>query len=313
MSAKDAGLVGHDLNEPKGRGMAYAATAYTVWGLFPLYFLQVAQVPALEVVLHRTVWSLVFLLGVMLVLRRWAWIGELRHQPRVLAAFALSALLLSINWLVYVWAVQQRHVVDSSLGYFILPLVNVALGFVFLHERPRSGQWLAVAVAAAGVLWLTVQTGRPPWIALVLAASFGFYGLLRKVGKLGALDGLALETMLLTPFALAMLGYWAWHGEGVLAQGRASDMAWLMLAGPLTAVTLLLFAAGARRIPMATLGILQYISPSVQFALGVYVFGEAFEPSRLVGFALIWAALLVYSVEGWWSSQRGSESGVASL
>jgi chloramphenicol-sensitive protein RarD len=313
MSLKDAGQSDHEVPVPRGRGIAYAATAYTVWGLFPLYFLQVAQVAALEVVFHRTVWCLVFLLGVMLLLRRWAWMGELRHQPRVLAAFALSALLLSVNWLVYVWAVQHQHVVDASLGYFILPLVNVALGFVFLRERPRPGQWLAVAVAAAGVLWLTLQTGRLPWIALALASSFGVYGLLRKVGKLGALEGLTLETLMLAPSAMAVLAYWTWNGEGVLAQGRPVEIAWLMLAGPLTAVTLLLFAAGARRIPLATLGILQYISPSVQFGLGVYVFGEAFEPSRLLGFVLIWAALLVYSLEGWWNSQRGSAARVARL
>ena len=285
-------------------GIAYAALAYLSWGLFPLYFRQVGHVPALEVVLHRTVWSLVFVLGVLLVLRRWAWIGQVVRQPKVLAAFALSALLLSINWLVYVWAVQNQHVVDASLGYFILPLVNVALGFVFLRERPRPGQWLAVAVAASGVLWLTLQTGRLPWIALVLASSFGFYGLLRKVAKLGALEGLTLETMMLAPAAAAVLGVWAWQGQGVLAQGEPTAIAWLALAGPLTAVPLLLFAAGARRIPLATMGILQYISPTVQLGLGVWLFGEAFEPSRMVGFVMIWAALVVYSVEGIVASRR---------
>lgn len=284
-------------------GVLYATVAYVVWGLFPLYFKQVGQIPALEVVLHRTVWSLVFLLAVLLVLKRWAWIGELRHQPKVLGAFALSALLLSTNWLVYVWAVQHRHVVDASLGYFILPLVNVALGFVFLKERPRPGQWLAVAVAGGGVLWLTVQAGRLPWVSLVLAASFGVYGLLRKVARLGAIEGLTLETLMISPFALAILAYWAWQGQGALAQGTASDIAWLTVSGPLTAITLLLFAAGARRIPMATLGILQYISPTVQFGLGVWLFGEVFEASRLVGFAMIWSALVVYILEGWWRSR----------
>jgi len=306
MSSNNAGPLGSEDYKFKGRGMAYAAAAYAAWGLFPLYFLQVAQVPALEVVLHRTVWCLVFVLVVMLMLKRWAWFSKLRHQPRVLAAFALSALLLSINWLVYVWAVQHQHVVDASLGYFILPLVNVALGFFFLSERPRMGQWLAVAVAVAGVFWLTLQRGGVPWIALVLAGSFGVYGLLRKVAKLGPLEGLALETLMLAPLAVSVLGYWAWQGQGVLAQGSARDLAWLVLAGPLTAVALLLFAAGARRIPMSTLGILQYISPSVQFGLGVYWLGEAFEPSRLVGFALIWTALVVYSLEGWWSGRRSA-------
>ena len=285
-------------------GILYAALAYIAWGLFPLYFKQVADVPSLEVVMHRTLWSLVFVFGVLMVRRQWSWMGTVLRQPKVLAAFGLSAMLLSGNWLTYVWAVQNQHVVDASLGYFILPLVNVALGFVFLRERPRSGQWMAVAVAAAGVLWLAVQAGRLPWIALVLALSFGFYGLLRKVAVLGALEGLALETLVLAPVAAVVLGWWAWQGQGALVQGTPATVGWLLLAGPMTAVPLLLFAAGARLIPMSTLGILQYISPSLQFALGVWLFHEPFEPARLVGFVLIWAALLVYSMEGWWTRRR---------
>ena len=284
-------------------GIAYAALAYIAWGLFPLYFRQVANVPALEVVVHRTVWSLAFVLVVLAVRRQWGWMRALWGQPRVLGAFAASALLLSGNWLTYVWAVQNHHVVDASLGYFILPLVNVALGFVFLHERPRPGQWLAVALAAGGVLWLAVQAGRVPWIALALALSFGFYGLMRKVATLGALEGLTLETMMLAPVAMAALGVWSAQGQGALVQGDASTVAWLLVAGPLTAVPLLLFAAGARRIPLATMGILQYISPSLQFALGIWLFHEPFQPARLLGFVLIWAALLVYSVEGWRARQ----------
>lgn len=286
------------------RGLVFAALAYAVWGLFPIYFKQVAHVPAIEVVLHRTVWSLLFVLGVLLVLKRWAWMRALLRQPKVLAAFALSALLLSSNWLVYVWAVQNQHVLDASLGYFILPLVNVALGYAFFAERPRPGQWLAVALAAAGVVWLTLQTGRLPWIALVLALTFGFYGLLRKVAVLGALEGLALETMMLAPLAMAVLVFWGTQGQGVAVQGDATTLAWLLFAGPMTAVPLLLFAAGARRIPMMTLGILQYIAPTLQFALGVWLFGEPLQPSRLIGFGLIWVALLVYSLEGWWRSRR---------
>jgi len=285
-------------------GIVYASLAYLSWGLFPLYFRQVAAVPALEVVLHRTLWSLVFVLALLAMRRQWAWMREVLRQPRVLGAFALSALLLAANWLTYVWAVNNGHVVDASLGYFILPLVNVALGYVFLHERPRPGQWLAVTVAAAGVLWLTVLTGRLPWIALVLALSFGFYGLLRKVAVLGALEGLTLETILLAPATLAVLGAWAWQGQGALVQGDATTVGWLVLAGPVTAIPLLWFAAGARRIPLATMGILQYISPSLQLALGVWLFHESFESSRLTGFLLIWAALLVYTLEGWWVRRR---------
>jgi len=254
--------------------------------------------------MHRMVWSFVFLMGVLLVLKRWAWLRDVARQPRVLLAFALSALLLSANWSVYVWAVQNAHVLDASLGYFILPLVNVAMGFAVLHERPRPVQWLAVAVAASGVLWLTVQAGRLPWVALVLAVTFGTYGLLRKVAKLGALEGLTLETLLLLPMAVVLLGWWTWHGQGALVQGDPVTLGWLLLAGPLTAIPLLLFAAGARRIPLATMGLLQYISPSLQMLLGVWLFGEPFEPTRAIGFYLIWAALGVYSAESLWLMRR---------
>jgi chloramphenicol-sensitive protein RarD len=281
-------------------GLLYAALAYMAWGLFPMYFKQLIQVNAFEVVMHRMVWAMVFLVGVLVVLRRWAWLREVARQPRVLLAFGLSALMLLANWSVYVWAVQHAHVVDASLGYFILPLVNVAMGFVFLHERPRPGQWLAVAVAASGVLWLTLQAGRLPWVALVLAGSFGTYGLLRKVAKLGALEGLTLETLLLLPMAVGLLGWWTWHGQGALVQGDPATLGWLLLGGPLTAIPLLLFAAGARRIPLATMGILQYISPSLQMLLGVWLYGEPFEPARAIGFYLIWAALAIYSAESVW-------------
>ncbi|OGB42720.1 MAG: transporter [Burkholderiales bacterium RIFOXYC2_FULL_59_8] len=285
-------------------GVFYAALAYTAWGLLPIFFKQLGAVNPFEVVMHRMVWALVFLLCVLTVLRRWAWLRNVASQPRVLAAFAVSALLLSVNWSVYVWAVHNAHVVDASLGYFILPLVNVAFGFIFLKERPRPGQWLAVAVAATGVLWLAVQAGRLPWVALVLAFTFGFYGLLRKLATLGALEGLTLETLLLAPFAAGLLVWWTRHGQGALVQGDVATLGWLLLAGPITAVPLLLFAAGARRIPMATLGILQYISPSLQMLVGVWLYGEAFESARFGGFGLVWAALVVYSLEGLWIGRR---------
>jgi len=287
-------------------GLLYATLAYTAWGLFPIYFKQLVGVNAFEVVMHRMVWSCVFLMAVLMVLKRWAWLREVARQPRVLFAFGLSALLLSANWSVYVWAVQHAHMLDASLGYFILPLVNVAMGFAFLHERPRPVQWLAVAVAASGVLWLTVQAGRLPWVALALACTFGTYGLLRKVAKLGALEGLTLETLLLLPMAMALLGWWTWHGQGALVQGDPVTWGWLLLAGPLTAIPLLLFAAGARRIPLATMGLLQYISPSLQMLLGVWLYGEPFEPARAIGFYLIWAALVIYSAEGLWLMRRSS-------
>ena len=284
-------------------GVIYATLAYLAWGLFPLYFHHLSGVAPLELVMHRTLWSLVFLLCVLLYLKRWSWLRVVLRQPRVLAAFALSAALLTANWLTYVWAVQNQHLLDASLGYFILPLVNVAIGYFVLHERPRRGQWLAVAVASSGVLWLAVQAGRPPWIALILALSFGGYGLLRKVGTLGALEGLTLETMVLAPFAISVLAYLSWQGHSAFVQGDIGTLAWLVFAGPMTALPLLLFAAGARRITLTTMGILQYISPSLQFALGVWLFHEPFESARVVGFVLIWAALVIYSLEGWWASK----------
>lgn len=279
-------------------GILYATLAYVAWGIFPVYFHQVASVPALEVVLHRTLWSMVLLAVVLAARRQLAWVAALRRQPRVVAAFLLSALLLSANWLIYVWAVHNQHVVDASLGYFILPLVNVAMGYAFLHERPRPGQWLALAVAAAGVLWLTVQAGRLPWIALVLALTFGFYGLLRKTAVLGAMEGLALETALLAPLAVGGLAWLGWTGQAAWLNADAATLGWLVAAGPITAIPLLLFAAGARRIPLATMGVLQYISPSLQFALGMWLFGEQVQPARLAGFVLIWAALVLYTLEG---------------
>ena len=287
-------------------GIVYAALAYLCWGLFPLYFKLLKDVPALEVVAHRTVWSLLFVSLLLLGLRRLAWLGPVLRQPRVLGLFMISATLLVINSLSYVWAVQNGHVLDGSLGYFINPLVNVALGFAFLGERPRPVQWVAVALAAAGVLWLTVQSGRLPWVALVLAFSFGIYGLVRKTAPLGAIEGLGLETLLMAPIAAAALVFWTAQGTSAFALGEPATLGWLLLAGPLTAVPLLLFAAGARRLPLSTLGLVQYISPSMQFVLGVWLFHEPLTTARLIAFGLIWTALAVYSAEGLWRSRRAA-------
>lgn len=286
------------------RGVVYAASAYACWGLFPLYFRQIAQIPAHEVLIHRVVWSFVLMVGVLAVRRQWSWLGPVLRSPKVLAAFAASALLLSANWLTYIWAVTHGHVVDASLGYYITPLVNVLLGFVVLHERPRRIQWAALALASLGVLWLGIQAGRLPWIALVLAASFGAYGLLRKIAVLGAVEGLSLETLLLAPFAFGVLGLWWAAGSGHFPAADTATNLWLIGVGPLTAIPLLLFAAGARRVSMTTLGLLQYIGPSIQLGVGVWWLGESFDGPRLLGFALIWAALLVYSADGWWAARQ---------
>jgi chloramphenicol-sensitive protein RarD len=279
-------------------GVLSAAFAYVLWGLFPLYFKQLSEIAPLDVLVHRIVWSLAFLLVVLAARRQWAWLREVLRQPKVLGAFAISALLLSANWLTYIWAVTHDHVIDASLGYFITPLVNVLLGYTVLHERLRTIQWTAVALAAAGVLWLAWQGGQLPWIALVLACTFGGYGLMRKTAALGALEGLALETMLLAPAAFALLAWSAWRGTSSFPSSNDLVNGLLVGIGPVTAIPLLLFAAGARRIRLATLGLLQYLAPSIQFMLGVWLFHEAFSPGRLLGFSLIWLALLIYSVEG---------------
>lgn len=282
-----------------GAGLVYAALAFVWWGLFPLYFRLVTTVPASQVLAHRVVWCLMFL-GVALTWRRqWGWLGTVTRQPKVLAAFVASALLIGANWLAYIWAVSHGHVIESSLGYFITPLVNVLLGVTLLHERLRRAQWLALTLAAFGVLWLTLQAGRPPWIALSLAITFGGYGLLRKIAVLGALEGLTLETLLLAPLALLVLGLATLHGSASFPAPDALTNLWMIALGPVTAVPLLLFAAGARRLSMATLGIVQYIGPSIQFALGLWVFGEPFSAARFVGFACIWLALALYTLDGW--------------
>jgi len=288
-------------------GPLAAAAAYILWGVFPLYIRQIANVSPIEIVLHRSVWSLVFVLLLLAVLRRFAWLRQVLGQPRVLATFAFSGALLTGNWLLYVWAVNAHRVLDASLGYFINPLFNVMLGYLVLHERPRPVQWAAVALAGAGVLWLTVAAGQLPWISLVLAASFGLYGLLRKTAALGAMEGLALETLLLAPITGGALAWMLWSGQAAFGKGDMATDLWLLAAGPFTAIPLLLFAVGARRVTLSTLGVLQYLGPSIQFVMGVFLFHEPFTAVRGVGFAFIWAGLLVYTAEsGLWMHRRAA-------
>ncbi|GLS03200.1 membrane protein [Chitiniphilus shinanonensis] len=285
-------------------GIVYALAAYLIWGLLPLFLKQLQGIPAAEVLLHRMVWSLVFL-GIVLALRRnWRWLGEALRQPRVLGGFAVSAALLAINWFVYIWSVQANRVVDASLGYFINPLISVLIGVLVLRERLRVGQWLAIAVATAGVAWLTWQAGQLPWIAIALALSFGFYGLMRKTAALGALEGLSLETLVFFPVAGGALAWLMASGQAGFDHATPWVQFLCLMAGPITAVPLLLFAAGARRIPMSLLGILQYAGPTVQLLLGVFLWHEPFGPARAVGFALVWAALLIYTAEGFWAARR---------
>jgi chloramphenicol-sensitive protein RarD len=286
-------------------GILYAASAFILWGIFPLYFHAIREVPPLEILGHRMLWSLAFLAIVLTVRQQWKWLPRVVRQPRVLGAFIASALLLSSNWFVYIWSVNNGHVLDASLGYFINPLINVMLGMLVLKETLRRGQWIAISVAACGVAWLTWSAGELPWIALILGISFACYGLLRKTAALAALEGLSLETMLLFPLALAYVVWLTVHGQNTFMNADTGATRWLLAAaGPITAIPLLLFAAGARKISMSALGLLQYLSPTLQALLGVWVFHEAFPPERLIGFVIIWTALALYVAEGLWTSRR---------
>ncbi|UXY14167.1 EamA family transporter RarD [Chitiniphilus purpureus] len=286
------------------RGILYALSAYLMWGLLPLFLKALQGIPAPEVLLHRMVWSLVFLGLILAIRRHWHWLGEALRQPQLLGRFTASAVLLAANWFTYIWAVQAGRVIDASLGYFINPLVSVLLGVLVLGERLRIGQWLAVAVAAGGVGWLTWRTGSLPWIALTLALSFGLYGLLRKTAQLGALEGLTLETLLLFPLAALALGMLVARGDAAVVTATGWVQLLCLMAGPFTAVPLLLFAAAARRIPLSLLGILQYSGPTVQLLLGILLWHEPFGRDSAIGFALIWAALILYTGEGFWATRR---------
>jgi chloramphenicol-sensitive protein RarD len=283
---------------PVKKGFLAAMSAFAIWGLFPLYFHPLHEVSAVQVIAHRIVWSCLFVL---------AWIGLRREFPALRATLAdrsllwrlaISATLITINWLTYVWGVTHGHVVETSLGYFIGPLVNVLLGVVLLSERLSPAQWAAVALAVAGVGYLTVMTGSLPWIALTLAFSFATYGLIRKVVKVESLPGLATETLLLVPFAGAYLLWCESAGIGALGHAAPAVDALLVGSGPLTAIALFLFAYGTRLLPYSTVGVLQYITPTLQFICGVFALHEPFERARAVGFGIIWAALLIYTGEG---------------
>ncbi|MEI8307056.1 MAG: EamA family transporter RarD [Chloroflexales bacterium] len=280
------------------KGMTYAAVSYVLWGLLPLFWHALKSVSATEILAHRIVWAMAVTLLLTAATGRMPALGAALHNRRVMLTFALSALLLTANWFIYIWAVNAGYVVETSLGYFINPLVNVVFGMLFLRERLRPGQMIAIGVAFAGVLYLSVLYGSPPWIAIALAVTFGCYGLLRKTASLGSLEGLTLETILAALPALAYLMFIGASGGGAFIHAGLSTTLLLAASGIITAVPLLLFASGARQITMVMLGILQYIAPTIQFILGVTVFGETVTPLRLIGFGLVWLALAIYTLEG---------------
>jgi chloramphenicol-sensitive protein RarD len=275
----------------------FATGAYLVWGFFPIYFKLLKSVPPVEILSHRVIWSVV-LLGLVVSLRgEVATLRRLAAAPRTLAIYVVATVLLAANWLVYIWGVNAGFVVETSLGYFMNPLVNVLLGVLILRERLRPLQILPISIAAIGVIYLTISYGRLPWIALFLATSFGLYGLVKKTAPLNSLHSLALETGLLLIPALAYLGWLGASGQGAFIQQGPTVTLLLCLAGVVTSVPLLLFGAGARAINLTTLGLLQYIAPTCQFILGVFVYDEPFTNASLVGFGIIWLALLLYTFE----------------
>jgi chloramphenicol-sensitive protein RarD len=284
--------------QPVNKGLLPTAAAFAIWGLFPLYFHALRQVSAVQVIAHRLLWSCLFVLGWLAIRGELSTLRATLANRSVVWRLALSATLITVNWLVYVWGVMHGHVVETSLGYFMGPLVNVLLGVVFLSERLTAAQWTAVGVAAAGVTYLTIMAGRLPWIALVLAFSFATYGLIRKVVKVESLPRLATETLLLGPISALYLLWCESVGSGALGHTGAGVDALLIGTGPITAITLFLYAYGTRLLPYSTVGLVQFIAPTLQFACGVFVLHEPFARWRAVGFAFIWTALLIYAVEG---------------
>ena len=279
------------------RGFLFAIGAYGLWGLFPVYWKFLQTVSSQEIVAHRIVWSLLFMLFLLVATKNLKSFLQQLKRKKVLLVYSIAGTLLGINWLTYVWGVNAGFIVETSLGYFINPLVSVLLGVVFLKERLNRQQWIAIAVASAGVLYLTFQYGALPWIALTLAFSFGTYGLIKKTAPLNSIDSLTMETLFLFLPAFIYILFVQTNGAGGFGTISVQTTVLLALTGIVTAVPLLFFAAAARRIPLSTVGILQYIAPTLQFSIGVWLYHEAFTQARLIGFSMIWLALIIYTVD----------------
>ena len=288
------------------RGILYGIGAYTLWGFFPIYWKLLHNVPALELIGHRIAWSFLLLVAVILVTGQWA---EFRatFDARTVGIYLIASLLVGVNWLTYVWAVNAGHILETSLGYFINPLLSVLLGLIILRERWRPLQWLPISIASIGVVYLTIEFGELPWIALVLAVTFAFYGLVKKLAPLSSLYGLTLETGILLIPAVAYLFFVEAAGTGVfLHTGFIAD--WSMIgAGLVTTVPLLMFASAAKQIPLTMIGVLQYLAPTIQFLIGVFLYKEPFDNSRLIGFGIVWLALIIFWLESYLASRVSVE------
>ncbi|CAN5589395.1 EamA family transporter RarD [soil metagenome] len=281
------------------RSLWMAFGAFLIWGLMPLYWHLLKAVPSLQIVLHRVLWGALLVAAWLFWTRGRHWIGDVLSQPRLAWMLALSGLFIAFNWGLYIWAVNAGHVVETSLGYFINPLLNVVIGVAFLRERLNRAQWASVAIAACGVLWLTVHYGSFPWIALALAFSFAMYSVIRKLAAVDAIPGLGIESLYLLLPALVALGWIEAQGQGGFFGhwGLGLD-ALLVLGGALTALPLIGFSYAVRRIPLSVVGLMQYLAPTMQLLIGVLVFSEPFGRDRAIGFVLIWIALAVFAADG---------------
>lgn len=286
-----------------GRGYAAAIGAFVMWGVFPLYLIGLSTVSAMQITAHRIVWSCVFALAWIAALGDFGRLREAVKRQGVLIRLVASAFFIAVNWLGFAWAVNNHHVLEVSLAYFIGPLLNIMLGIVVLSERLNRTQWLAVAFAAAGVAYLTFVAGKAPWIALMVGSSFALYGLIRKTVSVDALPGLAIETVLLTPFAAGFLIWAESTGTGALGRSDGLVTTLLLVSGVVTSVPLVLFSYGARLVPYSTIGILQFIAPSMQLGCGLLVFGESIGAERMAGFVLIWIGLLIYVANALWRAR----------
>ncbi len=287
-------------DNPRGRaGVIFGLAAYGLWGVFPLYWPLLEPAGAIELLAHRVMWSAITMAVVVVLLRRTSQMRGILRVPRLRALFALAAVLISVNWGVFIWGVTNDHVVETSLGYFINPLVTVLAGVLVLGERLRGLQWTALALAAAAVLGLTIDYGRPPWVALGLAFSFAGYGLVRKKANVGSIEGLGIETMLVVPVALAYLLWLGSIGQAQVGSQGAWHLALVSTSGAVTALPLLLFGAAATRVPLTTLGLMQYLAPTLHFLTGVFIYGEPMPASRWVGFIIIWSALALFTTDSW--------------
>ena len=279
------------------KGIWYGIAAYAMWGFFPIYWKLLHDVPALQLLGHRIAWSFLLLLAYVLLTKKWNDFRSVAFDRKTLGIYAVAGVLLSLNWLIYVWGVNAGFIVETSLGYFINPLLSVLFGVIFLREKLRPMQWLPVIIAAIGVTYLTVTYGRPPWIALSLAFTFGLYGLVKKLSPLGSVFGLTLETGIVFPAALVYLIVVQANGTGgFLHDGLTVDLL-LIGAGVVTTIPLLMFASAAKEIPLNMIGVLQYFAPTIQFLIGVFVYKEPFDTTRFIGFGIVWLALIIFWVE----------------